>query len=201
MSLALAIPAAVALAVIPATLISVLFERGAFDAEDTAATALACAVYGLGLPAFVMQKVVQPLYFAREDTKRPFYFALVALVVNAVVAVGLAPVIGYIAAAIGTTVAGWAMLLLLWRGSRGMGEAAHLDSRFAGRFWRILGASAIMGFALWGAEAALSSMLDAAGLRFAGLAALVVFGLGVYGVAGLALGAFRLGELKSAFRR
>ena len=71
---------------IPLPLVSVLFERGAFAADDTAATALAVAVYGAGLPAFVMQKVLQPLYFAREDTRSPFYFALAALVVNAAIA-------------------------------------------------------------------------------------------------------------------
>ena len=54
-SLALSVPAAVALLVIPTMLVSVLFERGAFEAQDTAATALAVAIYGLGLPAFVLQ--------------------------------------------------------------------------------------------------------------------------------------------------
>ena len=50
MSLALAIPAAVALLVIPGALVAALFERGAFTPADTTATAWACAVYGLGLP-------------------------------------------------------------------------------------------------------------------------------------------------------
>ena len=44
---------------------------------DSLETALALAAYGLGLPAFVLQKVLQPLYFAREDTRSPFRFALV----------------------------------------------------------------------------------------------------------------------------
>ena len=65
---------------VPVPLISVLFQRGAFGATDTASTALALAVYGLGLPAFVLQKVLQPLYFAREDTRRPFRYALASLV-------------------------------------------------------------------------------------------------------------------------
>ncbi len=201
MSLALAVPAAIALVVIPGTLIGVLFERGAFGADDTAATALACAIYGLGLPAFVMQKVLQPLYFAREDTKRPFYYALVALVVNAAVAVGLAPVIGFMAAAIGTTVAGWTMLLLLWRGSRQMGDASAFDGRFRDRVWRIVAASTLMGLALWIAQFLVSPLLDAPGLKFLGLALLVVGGMAVYGGAGLGLGAFRAADLRTAFRR
>ncbi|WP_289084336.1 lipid II flippase MurJ, partial [uncultured Sulfitobacter sp.] len=103
MSLALTIPAAVALVVIPVPLVSVLFERGAFTTDDTMATALTVAVYGVGLPAFVLQKSLQPLFFAREDTKSPFRYALVAMVVNVVVAVGLAPVIGFIAGATART--------------------------------------------------------------------------------------------------
>ena len=95
-SLALTIPAAVALCVIPLPLVSVLFQRGAFGAEDAAATALAVAVYGLGLPGFVLQKALQPLFFAREDTRRPFYFALASLVVNAGIAIGLMPAFGFI---------------------------------------------------------------------------------------------------------
>jgi putative peptidoglycan lipid II flippase len=115
-SMALTIPSAIALMVIPVPIVSVLFERGAFGPDDTVATALALAVYGAGLPAFVLQKVLQPLYFAREDTRTPFRYALVAMVVNAVAAVGFAYLLGFIGAAIGTTLAAWAMVWLLLRG-------------------------------------------------------------------------------------
>ncbi|MEL6646446.1 MAG: murein biosynthesis integral membrane protein MurJ, partial [Pseudomonadota bacterium] len=120
-SLALTIPCAVALMVIPLPIVSVLFERGAFDTDDTAATALAVTIYGLGLPAFVLQKILQPLFFAREDTRSPFRYAVVAMVINAVLAVGLAGFIGWIASAIATTAAAWAMVWLLARGARPMG--------------------------------------------------------------------------------
>jgi putative peptidoglycan lipid II flippase len=200
MSLALAIPAAVALAVIPATLVSVLFERGAFDTEDTIATALACGVYGLGLPAFVLQKVLQPLFFAREDTRRPFYYALAALFVNAAVAIGLMGTLGYIAAALGTTLAGWAMLALLWAGSRDMGEAARLEAVTRGRVMRISAAALIMGAVLWVADTlVLASLLATA--PFAGLAVLCIAGIASYCVAGIALRAFTVSQLRAVFRR
>ena len=201
MSMVLAIPSAVALLVIPVSLVETLFQRGAFDADDTAATALACAVYGLGLPAFILQKVVQPLYFAREDTKRPFYYAVVAMFVNAGVAVGLAPLIGFIAAAIATTAAGWAMLALLWNGTRRMGEAARFDDRAKSRIWRILFASAIMGAALWGGQFALTPLMEMPGYKVLGLALLCLSGAGVYAVAGFATGAFSAAELQRVFRR
>jgi putative peptidoglycan lipid II flippase len=201
MALALAVPASVALLVIPVTLVEALFQRGAFDSDDTAATALACAVYGLGLPAFVLQKVVQPLYFAREDTKRPFYYAVVSMLVNAGLAIGLAPYIGFIAAAIGTTLAGWAMLALLWWGSRGMGDAARFDRRCRSRSWRVIAASAIMGAALWLGQFVYSPLLEYSGLKFIGLLLLVLTGMAVYAFAGIAIGAFRKSDLTGAFRR
>jgi putative peptidoglycan lipid II flippase len=200
-SLALTVPAAVALVAIPGPLIEVLFQRGRFGPEDTAATALALAIYGLGLPAFVLQKVLQPLFFAREDTRRPFYYALAGMAVNAAIAVGLAPVIGFAAAAWGTTLAGWAMVLLLWRGSRGMGEAATLDRRFLDRIWRILLSAAIMGVVIWGLAQLLGPWLAMATVRYAALALLVLGGAVSYFVAADRLGALRLSELRGALRR
>ena len=201
LSLALTIPAAVALMVIPLPLVSVLFQRGAFGADDAAATALAVAVYGLGLPAFVMQKALQPLFFAREDTRRPFYYAIASLVVNAGIAFGLSPYIGYIAAAIGTTLAGWAMVALLWHGSRDMGEAAHFDARFKRRIWRIIAVSLLMGAILWALTLVIGPFLAIPTWRYVALATLVLIGITAYFALGHVLGAFRLGEFKRAMRR
>ncbi|MFX0545227.1 murein biosynthesis integral membrane protein MurJ [Roseovarius sp. S1116L3] len=200
-SLALTIPAAVALVVIPIPLITVLFQRGNFNVDDTAATALAVAIYGLGLPAFVLQKVLQPIYFAREDTKRPFYYAVASMVVNAVLAIGLAPYIGWIAAAIGTTLAGWAMVWLLARGVRPFGDVARFDDRFRSRVWRICMASVLMGAALWALMIGLSPIFGVAGWRALALLVLITLGIVVYYFAGRLVGAFTKAELKAALRR
>ncbi|QGX97322.1 murein biosynthesis integral membrane protein MurJ [Roseovarius faecimaris] len=200
-SLALTIPSAVALMVIPIPLVSVLFERGAFGVDDTAATALAVAIYGLGLPAFVLQKILQPVYFAREDTRTPFHYAVVAMVINAVLAVGLAFVIGWVAAAIATTLAGWAMVWLLARGARRFGEDARFDARFRSRLWRIVLASALMGGVLWMVGLALNPFILVPGLRWVALLVLIAIGAGSYFLAGRLFGAFRKGELREAFRR
>jgi putative peptidoglycan lipid II flippase len=197
----LTLPAAVALVVMAGPLISVLFQRGAFGPEDTAPTALALAVYGAGLPAFVLQKVVQPLYFAREDTATPFRFALWAMVVNAAVAVGLAPFVGFIAAALGTTIAGWAMLGQLWWGTRAMGDAAQWDDRLRARLPRIAISAAAMGVAVWAGARALAIPLATAGDRYWALALLVGGGLAVYALAALVTGAFRPSDLRAGFAR
>ena len=201
MSMALTVPSAVALVVIPGALVSVLFGRGQFTADDVQATALAVAVYGAGLPAFVLQKVLQPLYFARQDTVTPFRFALVAMVVNAVVAIGMAWAVGFIGAAIGTTVAAWSMVWLLARGTSGMGEVARFDDRFRARLPRIIAAALLMGIALIGLDYVLQPVLALGGWRWLGLAALVIGGAAAYFLSGHLIGAFRLSEFRRAVRR
>ena len=199
-AVALTLPAAVALVIIAMPLISVLFERGAFDADDSANTALALAAYGLGLPAFVLQKVLQPLYYAREDTRRPFQYAVVSMIVNAAIAIGLVPVIGFVAAALATTLSGWIMVWQLWRGSRGMGDEARLDARCRSRLPRILLASLAMGAVLWGMVIVLGPMLGTDGWRYLGLGLLVGSGIGSYFAIGALVGAFRLADFR-ALRR
>lgn len=200
-ALALTFPAAVALVVIAMPLCAVLFQRGAFGPDDTANTAMALAVYGLGLPAFVFQKVLQPLYYAREDTRRPFRYAVICMIVNAVIAIGLMPVIGFIAAALATTLSAWVMVWQLWRGSRGLGAEAQFDARFRARSWRIVLASVVMGAVLFGMMTALGPMLGTDGVRYAGLALLIASGIVSYFGAGTLIGAFRLSDFKSALRR
>lgn len=199
-ALALTLPAAVALVAVPGPIVSALFQRGAFTAADSAATAAAVAVYGAGLPAFVLQKVLQPLYFARGDTRSPFRFAVVALAVNAVAAVGLALALGYVAAAIGTTLAGWAMVWLLWRGSRGMGDAARIDARLRRRLPRIVLASALMGAGLLALSWTMAPLWDGPA-RAGALAVLVLAGMALYFGLAHVLDALRLSELRGALRR
>ncbi len=196
----LTIPSAVALLVIPLPLVSVLFERGQFTADDTAATALALMIYAIGLPAFVLQKVLQPLYFAREDTRAPLRFAVVSLVINAVIALGLVPFIGWPAAALGTTLAAWGMVWQLSRGVRSMGAVAVLDARARGRAWRIAVAAVLMGVVLWAAMLILGPMF-AGPARGAALAILVGVGMTSYLGFAQMVGAVRIAELRGALRR
>ena len=200
-AMALTLPCAVALIVIATPLVSVLFERGAFGPTDTAATAIALAIYGAGLPAFVLQKVLQPIYYAREDTRRPFNYALLSLVVNAGLALGLMPLFGFAAAALGTTLSSWAMVGQLWLGSRTMGEAVTLDARFRNRMPRILIAAALMGLAVWLTAGALASPLASSHWRYPALLAVVTTGIVSYFGLGTAIGAFRLSDFRSALRR
>jgi putative peptidoglycan lipid II flippase len=184
----------VALVVIAKPLCSVLYQRGAFTAADTSATALVLAIYGVGLPAFVLHKVLQPLFYAREDSRSPFIYAIASMITNAVMAVGLMPYIGFSAAAWATTLSGWVMVWQLWRGSRRMGEEAHFDARFRQRMPRIVIASALMGAVLYGASWAMEPLLQLHLWRYLALLALCGLGIVSYFGTGAAIGAFRLSD-------
>ncbi len=200
-ALLLTLPSAVALTVIAWPIISVLFQRGAFGAEATLNTAWALAVYGLGLPAFVLHKVLQPLFYAREDTRSPFRYAVWSMVVNAALAIGLLPLIGWLAAAVATTASAWVMVWQLWRGSRAMGDAARLDARFLTRVPRIITASALMGLVLWGLVTTLAGPLATPGLRTLTLAGIVLAGMATYFGTVLLIGGMSWVELRGALRR
>ena len=200
-ALALTLPAAVALIIMPIPLVASLFERGAFAATDTRATALAVAIYGAGLPAFVLLKTLTPLFFAREDTRTPFRVALVSMVINAVIAIGLAPIIGYLAAALGTTLAAWGNLALLWWYARDLGDGARLDDRALRTLPRIAFATAFMGAVVWLASWWLWPQFGEGVIRYVTLGAIVLLGAGFYAGALFALRAFTVSELKSAVKR
>ncbi|MGB7244243.1 MAG: murein biosynthesis integral membrane protein MurJ [Sulfitobacter sp.] len=199
-SLALTIPSAVALVVIPYPLVAVLFERGALTADDSVQIALAVGIYGLGLPAFVLQKIMQPVFFAREDTRRPFHYAVASMIINAVLAIGLAliPFIGWTAPAIATSVAAWAMVGLLAYGARSYGDVAKFDSRFHNRIWRIIAASLVMGLLLWVGNLGISQILGLRLWRVLALFALVFLAIFTYFGVGQKIGAFKISEFKSA---
>jgi len=192
-AMALTLPATVALLAIPGAVTEALFERGAFDAADTRATALALTIYALGLPAFVQQKIVQPAYFAREDTVTPLRYAAVSMLVNLSVAVGLAPVIGWPAAALGTVLAAWINLALLWRGAARIGADLTPDPRLAARVWRMGLSAGLMGAVLLALDHTASGLDPIPALML-----LVLAGGGCYGVAAFGLGAVRRDDLASA---
>jgi putative peptidoglycan lipid II flippase len=149
----------------------------------------------------VLQKTLQPLFFAREDTKRPFYYALAAMVLNAALAIGLSPQIGFIAAAIGTSLTGWAMVIMLMRGARTMGDAGKFDARFKRRLGRIILSALAMGAILFASAAVMTPFFGIATLRYLALLVLVLIGMvGYFGIGHL-LGAFKLSEFKRNLRR
>ncbi|MDJ0930398.1 murein biosynthesis integral membrane protein MurJ [Breoghania sp.] len=202
--LSLTLPAAVALIVIPYPIVEVLFQRGAFDAVDAAATTSALAAYGIGLPAFVLIKVFSSAFFAREDTATPMWFAGVGMVVNVAGALLLVPVLAHVGIALATSIAGWAnaglLMVTLWR--RG---SFVPDASLKKHFPLLVLASALMGVLVFaGYYVFLASIFTSASLllRVGALAVLVDIGMMTFAIFIQMTGAVDLlGYFRAALKR
>ena len=201
-ALFLTLPATVALVVLAPAVVSVLFERGAFDSTASQATAFALIGYVVGLPAYVLIKVLTPGYFARKDTRTPVRIAIIAMIVNLCLNLILIWPLAHVGLALATALAAWLNVALLADGLRRRGHL-HLDPRLRRRLVRTVGVTVVMALALWFARDALNlaGVLQAPGTRIAGLAGLVGLGLVIFGTGAHLSGAMRLGELRALMRR
>ncbi len=88
--LLVAVPAAIGLILLAEPLVATIFYGGNFTLDDVRMTALALQAFSVGLVGFSYVKILAPAYFARQDTRTPVKFGLVALGVNFVLSVSLA---------------------------------------------------------------------------------------------------------------
>ncbi len=202
-SMLLTLPAAVALAVIPQPILMVLFERGAFTHEATVATASALTAFAIGLPAFVLNKIFSPGYFAREDTKTPMHYAGVAVAVNIAASLALFPYFQHVGIAIATSLAGWINVVLLGTTLYRRGHF-HADKRLKTRLGIYALSALSMGAALWGVALYISPLISESGKLYEGillLSAMIAVGMVVFfGLCNIT-GAFKFSEIRSIFKR
>jgi putative peptidoglycan lipid II flippase len=200
-ALILTVPAALALIVCGYPIMAVLFERGAFDLHSAALSAQSLAAYAVGLPAFVLVKVLAPAFFARGDTGTPVRIGMITLVLNFALNIALMIPLQHIGPALATSLAAifnvGALATVLAR--RGFLKA---DARLHTRLPRVALAAIAMAATLWLIQ---HHVFDPAvmerGVRWGGLAALVGLGLAAYFAAGQVLGAFDVRELAGRLRR
>jgi putative peptidoglycan lipid II flippase len=202
-ALLLTLPAAVVLSVAAEPIIRLLFERGAFSVNDTLPTAAALAAFAWGLPSFVLIKVLQPAFFAREDTRTPMRFAVWNMALNVAGSLGLflalrrAGLMPHVGIAVATSLSGWANAALLWRALRKRGHF-EADRRLRRNLPCMLLACLAMSAAIWLVAAALARQLaPTAGMLWqAGALALVLSaGLVVYGLIVQTTGVIGVGRL------
>jgi putative peptidoglycan lipid II flippase len=203
LSLFLCLPATVAMLVIPREIMFTIFEGGKFGGEAAAQMGWILAAFATGTPAYILAKVLQPGYFAREDTKTPMYFTIAAAVLNMALVYPMFLWLGPVGCAAATSIAGWVNVLLLWIG---LGRAGFmkLAPGFAGRVIRLLFAAVIMGGIVWALAHYGQGFLMSEGRfirRLSGMGALVSIGLVAYLAAVVGLRVYSLDELKKRFRR
>lgn len=201
LALFLALPAAVALCLSATPLIRGLLQHGAFTATDTIGAAGALAAFAMGVPAYVLIKVLTPGFYARQDTKTPVRVAVFSMLFNLVGNLTLIWPFGHVGVAISTAIAAWVnVLVLYWLLHRR--DQLRMDARFRGKALRIILASAIMGAALL----LLNPLVDpymsgSVTQRIIALGLLCGIGGLVYGAAALIVRAYSISELRGALRR
>jgi putative peptidoglycan lipid II flippase len=201
LALLLSFPAAAALVVLAQPILAVLFQRGAFGSEETAATAAALSAYALGLPAFVLVKVFAPGFFAHQNTKTPVKVAAAAMIANLVLTFALMQVFAHVGVAIALTLSGWMQALALLVLLRRHGYF-RLDRRARGKIPRITGATLGMTAVLVALRLVLDTALGGPSvLRFGALALLIGAGLVSFAALAVALGVTDLRELRGRLMR
>ncbi|MCF6288487.1 MAG: murein biosynthesis integral membrane protein MurJ [Proteobacteria bacterium] len=124
----IAIPAAVALAVMAQEVVVTLFQYGEFTSNDSAMTAMSLIAYMLALPAFIINKILLPAYYSRKDTKSPVKIGIIAMLANILfnfLFVGILFYFDFIALHVGLALAsalsGWMQTFMLYNGLKKAG--------------------------------------------------------------------------------
>ena len=176
----LCLPAALALCVAAGPLISALFQGGEFNAHDAHVTANVLALIVLGLPAYVLVKVLTPGFYARQDTATPVKTAGVVLFANVALNFLLIPPFGIEGLAAAIAIASWLNCIILYVILHRRGHF-RVEGWLASRIARQLAAGAVMVAALIGVRIVLGSWFSGDGLhRLLGVVVLVSAGLAVY---------------------
>ncbi|QDH35972.1 murein biosynthesis integral membrane protein MurJ [Porphyrobacter sp. YT40] len=201
LAMLLTLPCAVALFVTGFAFVKAFMEGQAFTAEDAQTTGMVTSALVVGLPAYVLVKVLTPNFFARADTKTPVYTAAGSLVVTVGLNIVLVPVLGVVGLALAGAIGAWVNIALLGiiLARRGY---FRLPPRVLERIGRIALASGAMGAALWGLMQAITPWLDGPFLtRLAAIGAILGVSFVTYGAGTVLLGVLDKATVQRLLRR
>lgn len=144
----LTLPAAAALAICAPAFTTAFFVGGKFTDADGAIMAQIVAALVAGLPAYVIVKILNPGFFAREDMRTPVWTALASLIVNIAINLYVVEHYGIVGLAGATAASASLNCILLYTVLHRRGWF-HFTARLAGRIARQLIAVAAMSALLW----------------------------------------------------
>ena len=144
-SLLIALPSAVGLYVLAYPIIHILFERGAFVHEDTFFTANVLSFFALGLPAYIIIKILITCFFAREDTRTPLYISIISVISNIALSLMLIQSMREMGIAAATAISAWINAGLLYLILQ-LQSKILLDSLFFKNTIKIIIATTILAF-------------------------------------------------------
>src|SRR4051812_14400330 len=153
LALFLTLPATAAFVFASEPIIRGLLERGAFSAGDTIRCAWALSAFSIGLPSYVLVKVLTPGFYARADTKTPVRLAMVSVAVNIAGNLTLIPLLGligmgHVGPPLATALSSSINVFMLYRTLRRRGHF-EADSQLRRRVPRLAVAALVMGGALF----------------------------------------------------
>jgi putative peptidoglycan lipid II flippase len=206
LALFLTLPAMVALIVASEPIVRGLFQYGHFSAADTVKCSWALAGFSIGLPSYVLVKVLTPGYYARHDTRTPVRYAVQSVGVNLVGNIILIPVLsrfgyGHVGPPLATAISSTANVWFLYSTLSKRGYFVP-DAQLKRRIPRLAMAAVLMGVAIFGVDQILDPWLNGRiWERYVALTGLVGAGVVVYGVACFLTGAFVLDDVKILMKR
>ena len=107
LSLLLSIPASLGLIIASEEIVSGLFGYGSFTLKDVKMTSSALMFFGYGVIAFALLKILANFFFARDNTKTPFYISSFIVFLNIVISVSFFKSVGFLIIPIATSISSW----------------------------------------------------------------------------------------------
>ncbi|KQU55936.1 murein biosynthesis protein MurJ [Sphingomonas sp. Leaf339] len=201
LALFLTLPATIALIVCGMPIVAALFQHGKFGAMESLLTAQALAAFSVGLPSYILVKVLTPGYYARGDTRTPVRYATISIAVNLVLNLILIVPLRHMGPPLATAIASTVNVALLYRTLTKRGHFAP-DAQLRRRAPRLGVAAVMMGAAMWFLNILFEPYVTGTSLeRWLALAVLVGTGCVVYAAATVLTGAVRIADLKKLVRR
>ena len=194
--LMLNVPATIGLAVLATPIVQLLFERLAFTAADTAATASALQFYAIGLVGYSVSRITAPTFYALGDSRTPVVVSVISVLTNAGLNIVLSRAFGFTGLALGTSLAALlSATLLVWLLQRKLGGIE--GTRIVSSFVRVTVAALLMGAAAGVLYPWLAAQLPGSGLVPQILRLTIVMGAALLVLAGSAW-ALRIPEFGQA---
>ena len=196
LSLFLSIPAAIALLIASEEIISSLFGYGSFDQESVKKSAQALFYFGLGLPAFSLIKIFSTFFFARHETKIPFYISLISVLLNIFISIIFFKEIGFLIIPMATTISSWFNAISLFIILKNK-KLFNFNLIFINRFIRILIVSFVMGISFnYLINFFSDKFIYEETLKSVYLISLVIFGFTFYILLAILIKAFKISDIR-----
>ncbi len=196
-----AMPAAVALLIVPIPMLATLFEYGKFTAKETVMTSYVLMGYGIGLPAYIASKVFMTAFWAHEDTKTPVKITIMTALFNVGACLCLIGPLGIAGVSMATGLAGWIQVYLLNKKLKER-EALEFDERLKTVFPKMAVCACIMAIILSALNYGLQDYFHGDFVtKTIALVALLGSGAITYALAIQVSGVLKISDIKNYLRR